>query len=109
MRKLQNAFHVTAKYALRGVPEDEFVAYFPEAALPNEVVTMAYDGYRQVRIFLCDFHVNFIGFCLAYRNYYRLLLDSPHPYQLKTSIETYCFSVPSSSSGVYRDRISRGV
>lgn len=48
MRKLQNAFHVTVKYALRGVPQDEFQAYFPEGALPDEVVGTAYDGYSQV-------------------------------------------------------------
>ena len=53
MRKLQNSFHVTVKYALRGVPADEFEAYFPQDALPPEVIAAAYDAYCQVRLRLC--------------------------------------------------------
>jgi len=48
--KLQQAFHVTVKYALRGSPADEFEAYFPEGSLPKEVIEVAYDAYVQVRL-----------------------------------------------------------
>jgi len=48
MRKLQNAFHVTVKYALRGIPADEFEAFFPEGALPPGVIEATYDAYGQV-------------------------------------------------------------
>ena len=51
-KKLQHAFHVTVKYALRGVPEDEFIAYFPEGILSKEIVEVAYDAYCQVRCYL---------------------------------------------------------
>ena len=54
MKKLQNAFHLTAKYALRGVPQDEFDAYFPEGTLADNIIATAYDGYCQV--YLMDTH-----------------------------------------------------
>jgi len=50
MRKLQNAFHVTVKYALRGVPAEEFEAFFPEKSLAPEVLEAVYDAYCQVGI-----------------------------------------------------------
>lgn len=48
-RKLENAFHVTVKYALRGTPPDEFETYFPEYALPRETLEAVYSAYIQVR------------------------------------------------------------
>ena len=54
MRKLQSAFQRTLKYSMRGVPHDEFVAYFPEGPLSDAVLNSAFDGYRQVRY---DVHV----------------------------------------------------
>lgn len=48
-RKLENAFHVTVKYALRGIPPDEFETYFPEYSLPRETLEAVYNAYIQVR------------------------------------------------------------
>jgi hypothetical protein len=50
MRKLQNAFHVTVKYALRGVPADEFPAYFAVEELPEGVLEATYDSYGQASL-----------------------------------------------------------
>lgn len=49
MRKLQNAFHLTVKYALRGVTPEEFQLHFPEGALPEPILETLYDAYTQVR------------------------------------------------------------
>ena len=49
MRKLEHAFQRTVKYSLRGVPHDEFGAYFPEGPLSDAILESAFDGYRQVR------------------------------------------------------------
>ena len=49
MRKLEHAFQRTVKYSLRGVPNDEFYAYFPEEPLSDEIIDSTYDGYKQVR------------------------------------------------------------
>lgn len=48
MRKLHQAFHRTVKFALRGVPPEEFHAYFPNGQLPDPIIEAAYDGYGQV-------------------------------------------------------------
>lgn len=48
MRKLHQAFHRTVKFALRGVPSDEFHAYFPNGELPEPIMEAAYDSYGQV-------------------------------------------------------------
>lgn len=46
LRALEDALHRTVKFALRGSQVDEFMAYFP--AIPDEVVDVVYDAYRQV-------------------------------------------------------------
>lgn len=48
MRKLENAFHVTVKYAFRGMPLEEFQTYFPPGSIPPHHTEAAYNGYRQV-------------------------------------------------------------
>jgi hypothetical protein len=50
MRKLQNAFHVTVKYALRGIPPEEFHVHFPEETFPEPILEVLYDAYVQVII-----------------------------------------------------------
>ena len=44
MRKLEQAFQRTIKYSLRGFPHDELYAYYPEDALPDEVLDVVFDG-----------------------------------------------------------------
>jgi hypothetical protein len=47
-RKLEKAFHSTVKYALKGIPMDEFETYFPPGVMTKEVLGAAYDAYMQV-------------------------------------------------------------
>jgi hypothetical protein len=49
-RKLDRAFHSTVKYALKGIPMDEFETYFPHGLMSGEVLGAAYDAYSQVRL-----------------------------------------------------------
>ena len=48
MRKLQNAFHLTVKYALRALPADEFQVHFSEGAFPEPILEVLYDAYCEV-------------------------------------------------------------
>ncbi|KAI8105021.1 hypothetical protein M9435_000194 [Picochlorum sp. BPE23] len=55
-RKLEQAFHSTVKYALRGSPMDEFETYFPEGSVSSETLKAVYDAYvqclHQARVFI---------------------------------------------------------
>lgn len=51
-RKLEQAFHSTVKYALRGSPMDEFETYFPEGSVSSETLKAVYDAYVQVWVLL---------------------------------------------------------
>jgi len=51
-RKLEQAFHSTVKYALRGSPMDEFETYFPQGSVPAETLGAVYDAYVQVGVLL---------------------------------------------------------
>ena len=56
MRKLKDAFHVSIKYALRGLTPDEFILHFPNGSLKQEDLEALYDGYistlHQARVFI---------------------------------------------------------
>lgn len=51
-RKLEQAFHSTVKYALRGSPMDEFETYFPQGSVSSETLGAVYDAYVQVWVLL---------------------------------------------------------
>ena len=46
LRAMEDAFHRTVKYALRGASLEEFAGYFP--TLSPQLVEVIYDAYRQV-------------------------------------------------------------
>lgn len=56
MRKLKDAFHVSIKYSLRGLPPEEFSLHFRDGTLTNPQLEGLYEGYmcglHQARVFI---------------------------------------------------------
>lgn len=54
LRAMEEAFHRTVKYALRGASLEEFAGYFP--TLSPQLVGVIYDAYRQVSSLIYQFY-----------------------------------------------------